>query len=237
MKQLGTGNFLYSGDYDDMRVLRNAYTPNGQGGGDEYSWKQFVSPYVKNTELMKDGVNSIARYPDFHSDPAMRAIFGWSTLELPASLRFARCYNLANIWDEQWFVDGRAASLTSFSEPAKVYALIETKAVWSDIGTYYGWFEDVDSDTTWMGAAAPRTGTRWIWSSDKWDGKAFVAAYWDGHAKRQSHAAACGSNFMTKPDGSGEYDNFNMGNTAKQRVLGGDTWMNSYCSTLPARFR
>ena len=237
MKQLATANFLYSGDYDDQRVLRNAFTPAPSGGGDEYNWKQFVSPYMKNTDLMRDPVNTVARYLDFHSDPALRAVFGWNTLNLPNNMRFVRGYNLANIWDSSNFVDGRAVSLTSFEQPANVYAVIESKVVWADIGTYYPWIQNVDSDTSWMGAAAPVTGTQWIWSSDKWSGKAFNAAYWDGHAKRQSHSAACGSNFMTKPDGSSEFDNFNMGDAAKQRVNGGDAWMNSYCSTLPTQFR
>jgi prepilin-type N-terminal cleavage/methylation domain-containing protein len=237
MKQLATGNFMYAADYDDSRVIRNSFISYPGGGGDEYSWKQLVAPYVKNTELLRDPMNSIAKFPDFHSDPAMRAIFGWTTLNLPANLRFARGYNLANIWGSSWFADGQAISLTSFSEPAKVYAIIESKAVWSDIGTYYPWIENVDSDTSWMGAAAPVTGTRWIWSSDKWDGKAFTAAYWDGHAKRMSHSRACGTNFMTFPDGSGQFDEFNMGQAAKDGVLSGGTWMNSYCATLPDRFK
>jgi prepilin-type N-terminal cleavage/methylation domain-containing protein len=238
MKQLATGNFLYAGDFDDNRVLRNSYVAASGGGGDEWSWKQLMVSYVKNTSLYQDPVNSVARFPDFHSDPAMRAVFGWNTTTtLPANMRFNRGYNLANIWSNGWFADGQAVSLTSFSEPAKVYAIIESKVVWSDIGTYYPWIEDVDSDTSWLGGAAPKTGTKWMWSSDKWDGKAFTAAYWDGHAKRMSHSQACGTNFMTQPDGSGQFDNFNMGDAAKQRVNNGDTWMNSYCSTLPQRFR
>lgn len=237
MKQLGTGNFLYAADYDDNRVLRNSFVSNGSGGGDEWNWKQLVSPYVKNTDLFTDPVNAIARFPDFHSDPAMRALFGWSTLNLPQNLRFKRGYNIANIWDASGFADGRAVSLTSFSEPAKVYAIVESKVVWADIGTYYPWIQNVDSDTTWMGAAAPVTGTQWIWSSDKWSGKAFVAAYWDGHAKRMAHSAACGRNFMTQPAGASTFDEWNMGDAARQQVLGGATWMNSYCSTLPNQFK
>jgi prepilin-type N-terminal cleavage/methylation domain-containing protein len=238
MKQIGTANFIYSGDFDDMRVIRNSFVAASGGGGDEWSWKQLIAPYMKSTGLMKDTVNPIAQFLDFHSDPAMRAVFGWNTLELPQNLRFNRGYNLANIWASNWFADGQAVPLTSFDEPANVYAIIESKAVWSDIGTYYGWIENVDSDTSWMGAAAPSTGTRWIWSSEKWSGKAFVAAYWDGHAKRQSHSAACGKNFMSQPDGATTFDNFNMGNNAKV-AAGGDptSWMNSYCYSLPTQFR
>lgn len=237
MKQLATGNFLYSGDNDDNRVIRNSFVGAPTGGGDEFSWKQLISPYVKTTGLFSDPVNSIARFSDFHSDPAMRAFFGWNTPNLPANLRFNRGYNLANIWGASWFADGSAISLTSFAEPARVFAIVESKAVWSDIGTYYGWFQDVDGDTSWLGAAAPRTGTQWIWSSDKWGGKAQVVAYWDGHAKRITHSESCGRNFTTFAPGSPEFDNWNMGDTARQRVASGDTWMNSYCSTLPAQFR
>lgn len=236
MKQLATGNFLYSGDYDDMRVLRNSFVASAPNG-DEWSWKQLVAPYVKNTGILADPVNAIARFPDFHSDPAMRALFNWNTLNLPQNLRFKRGYNIANVWDASGFVDGKALSLTSFENPARVYAIVESKAVWSDIGTYYPWIQNVDSDTTWMGGAAPVTGTQWIWSSDKWGGKAFVAAYWDGHAKRMAHSAQCGKNFMTQPDGSAEFDEWNMGNAAKVAVTGGATWMNSYCSTLPNQFK
>jgi hypothetical protein len=179
----------------------------------------------------------VAKFLDFHSDPAIRTLLGWKTKNLPESMKTNRGYNLANIWDSTGFTDGRAVSLTSFSQPANVFAVVESKAIWSDIGTYYGWVENVDDDTSWLGTANQSTGTRWIWSSDKWDGKAMVVAFWDGHAARVAHSRACGTNFMTKPDGSDEFDNFNMGSAAKQKVQSGDTWMNSYCSTLPARFR
>ncbi len=237
MKQLGTGNFLYSGDNDDVRVLPKAFVNDPAGGGDEYSWKQLISPYVKSTALFSDPVNPIAKFPDFHSDPAMRAVFGWKTTNLPATMRFNRGYNLANIWGSSWFADNNAVSLTSFSEPANVYSLIESKSVWPEIGTYAGWIENVDSDYGWFGPAAPVTGTKWMWSSEKWDGKAFTAAYWDGHAKRQSHSRACATNFMSQPDGSSSFDNFNMGDPAKKAVQNGDTWMNTYCSSMPAKFR
>jgi prepilin-type N-terminal cleavage/methylation domain-containing protein len=233
MKQLGLANFLYSGDNDDNRVLRNVFTD-----GDEYSWKQLVAPYVKNTGLYRDPVNSIARFPDFHSDPVMRAVFGWRTLELPQSQRFNRGYVLANIWGASWFADAQAIALTSFSEPANVFAVVEHKAVWSDMGTYWSWGEDVDADFSWLGPAAPVTGTRWNWGSDKWNNKGFVAAFWDGHAKRMTHSQHCGRNFMTLPEGSGEFDNWNMGINAKT-AAGNDpnSWMNSYCNTLPTQFR
>ncbi|MBC8064121.1 MAG: prepilin-type N-terminal cleavage/methylation domain-containing protein [Chlorobia bacterium] len=236
MKQLAIGNHIYSADYDDMRVIRNSFV-SAAPNGDEYSWKQLIAPYVKNTDMLADPVNAIAKFPDFHSDPAMRALFGWNTLNLPNNLKFKRGYNLANIWGASWFADGSALSLTSFESPATVYAIVESKVVWSDIGTYYPWIQNVDSDTSWMGGAAPVTGTQWIWSSDKWSGKAFVAAYWDGHAKRMAHSAHCGKNFMNQPNGSSTYDEWNMGDAAKQRVLSGDTWMNSYCSTLPNQFK
>ncbi|MDX2064500.1 MAG: prepilin-type N-terminal cleavage/methylation domain-containing protein [Fimbriimonadaceae bacterium] len=232
MKQLATANFLYAGDFDDNRVIRNAFT-----NGDEYSWKQLVAPYIKNTALFTDPVNSIARFPDFHSDPALRAVLGWATLNLPENLRFRRGYVLANVWGSNWFADGQAISLTSFSEPARVFAVVEHKAVWSDMGTYWAWGENVDADFSWL-PVPPVTGTRWNWGSDKWENKGFVAAYWDGHAKRMTHSETCGRNFMTLPDNSAEFDNWNMGVNAKQ-AAGSDpaSWMNSYCNTLPARFR
>jgi prepilin-type N-terminal cleavage/methylation domain-containing protein len=233
MKQLGTANFLYSGDYDDNRVIRNAFT-----NGDEFNWKQLIAPYVKNTQLFTDPVNTISKYPDFHSDPALRAVFGWSTLNLPENLRFRRGYVLANIWGSSWFADGQAISLTSFSEPANVFAIVEHKAVWSDMGTYWAWGENVDADFSWL-PVPPVTGTRWNWGSEKWGNKAFVAAYWDGHAKRMTHSESCGRNFINQPVGSPNFDNWNMGENARA-AAGGDganSWMNSYCNTLPAQFR
>lgn len=233
MKQIGTGNFLYSSDFDDMRVIRNSFVD-----GDEFSWKQMIAPYVKNTALFTDPVNPIAKYPDFHSDPALRAVFGWKTLNLPANMRFNRGYVLANIWGPTWYADGSAVSLTSFSEPANVFAVVEHKAVWSDMGTYWAWSEDVDSEFSWL-PVPPVTGTKWNWGSGKWDNKGFVAAYWDGHAKRMTHSESCGKNFINKPANDTTYDNWNMGPEARTAAGsdGANSWMNSYCRTLPARFR
>ncbi len=46
MKQIGTGMLLYSGDYDDVRVLRR-YNP----AGDQISWRLTTAPYIKNTDI------------------------------------------------------------------------------------------------------------------------------------------------------------------------------------------
>jgi prepilin-type N-terminal cleavage/methylation domain-containing protein len=232
MKQLGTGAMIYSGDNDDTRVLRNRFDaapPNG----DEYSWKQIIQPYVKNTAMYQDTMNSIAKFPDFHSDPAMRAVFNWNTLNLPENLRFKRGYNLANFFVNGSFADNKGISLTSFDQPAKMFNIVESKVVWPDIGPYYGWIEDVDTDTTWMGAAAPKTGTRWIINSDKWAGKAMVAAFQDGHAKRISYSAICGESFMNKPNGSTDVDYWGLSANEKANY----SWANSYCNNIPAQFR
>ncbi len=231
VKNLNTGQLIYAGDADDIRVPRRIALTDATGT-DEYNWKQLIAPYVKNTDIYRDPTNAISRFLDNQSDPALRAFWGWKTVNLPANLRFPRGYNLANGFVNGAFIDDKATSMTSFDQPAKQLNIVESKVVWPEIGPYYGWGPDVDSDTSWMGASAPKTGTQGLWSSDKFGDKAMVAGFIDGHAKRLAYSAICGASFMRMPAGSTDVDYWGL-SSAQQA---GYSWADSECP-VPAKYR
>jgi prepilin-type N-terminal cleavage/methylation domain-containing protein len=234
IKQLMTGMLLYSSDADDVRVVRNRqdFTPGGPVTN-EYNWRQLVQPYVKNQDIFKDSVNPASKFSDAHSDPALRAFYGWNPVEVPANMRFTRGYAIANVFVSGSFADNKGISMTSFSEPADTMAIGENKTYSADMGPYQGWIEDVDSDTAWLGAANPKTGLKWLWGGNKWDNKAMAVAFQDGHAKRLSFSAICGDSFMKKADGSSDTDYWGLSAAEKS----GYSWADTMCVQLPARFR
>ena len=215
VKQLATGHLIYTGDNDDTRVPRVRQDLSATGAVlDEFNWKQLIQPYVKNSDMYRDPTNQISKFLDFHSDPVTRAFFGWQTINVPANLRFGRGYTIANGWVNGGFMEGKGISMTAFEQPAKQFMIVESKTLGGDIGPYTGWGSapnySVDDDTSWLGAAAPKTGTRYMWSADKYGDKAFVAAHMDGHAQRMAYGKMCGDSFTRKPAGSTDPDFWGM---------------------------
>lgn len=226
MKQIGLGMLMYSGDYDDLRVLRR-YNP----AGDQISWRLTIAPYIKNREIYKDLVNPAGRYPDLESDPIARAYFGWPALA--ENQKFSRGYAWANIFVGGSFADNRAISMTSFDNPADLFNIVESKEAWEDMGPYLNWVENVDSNVSWIAGGAINTGLRWNWGGDKWSNKAMVVAFADGHAKRVSFSGACGKSFMRQPVGGTEPDHWGL--TPAQQTT--HAWADSWCTSLPTQFR
>ncbi|MFQ3586822.1 MAG: prepilin-type N-terminal cleavage/methylation domain-containing protein [Fimbriimonadaceae bacterium] len=237
IKQISLGALIYSADYDDTKVPRGRQDIIRDANGNflrvdnEFSWKQMTQPYVKNVDLYRDGVNPAARFRDIHSDPAVRAFFGWNPVNLPANLTFNRGYAIANVF-QGGFVDNRGVSMTAFNEPAKTLAFLESKAYFPDMGPYIGWVENVDSMHTWL-PTPPNTGLRWVWGGEKWSNKATVAGFMDGHAKRLTWSQMCAESFMNKAPGSTDTDFWGL-SAAEQT---GFAWANTMCNELPPQFR
>ena len=224
MKQVGLGMLMYSADYDDVRALRR-YNP----AGNQISWRLAIAPYIKSQDLYKDSVNPAAKFPDLESDPVARAFFGWPPLQ--ATEKFPRGYAWANVFINGRFADSNQVSMTSFSDPAGMFNIVESKEAWEDMGPYLAWVENVDSSTSWIPGIV--TGLRWNWGSDKWSNKAMVATYMDGHAKRIGFSAACGRSFMRMAPGSVDVDHWGL-SAAEQA---GFSWADTWCTTLPVAFR
>ncbi len=224
MKQISLGMLMYSGDADDMRVQRR-YQP----AGDQISWREVTAPYIKSQDIYKDTVNPAAKYPDLESDPVARAFFGWPALN--DSLKFLRGYAWANVWTGSQFADQNDVSMTVFDSPAGLFNVVESKEAWEDMGPYLSWVQDVDSETSWIPGIT--TNLQWNWGGNKWDNKAMVVAFMDGHAKRVTFSGACGNSFMKKPLTSTASDYWGL--TAAQQA--GYSWADTWCTTLPAKFR
>jgi prepilin-type N-terminal cleavage/methylation domain-containing protein len=233
VKQLSLGYLMYSADYDDMMVLavRQDYAPSGPVTN-EYSWKQLIAPYVKNQDMYKDSVNPAAKFRDVHSDPATRAFNNWTPVNVESNLVFNRGYMRANIF-VGGFVDYKAVSQTSIPDVAKVMNIVEGKILNSIIGPYLPWIDNVDADTSWMGAANPTTGLRWNWGGEKWGNKAMAVGFHDGHAKRLSFSAICGASFMKMAPTATGVDHWGL--SASEQA--GWSWADTMCTTLPNQFK
>lgn len=224
LKQVGLGMLMYSTDYDDIRVLRRI-NPTGN----QISWRLSIAPYVKSQGLYKDSANPASKFLDLESDPVARAFFGWPPLA--ENEKFTRGYAWANVFINGRFADSNPVSMTSFSDPAGIFNVVESKEAWEDMGPYLAWVEDVDSSTSWIPGIV--TGLRWNWGGEKWSNKAMAVAYMDGHAKRIGFSASCGRSFMKLAPGSTDVDNWGLSAGEQTNFSWADTW----CTTLPPAFR
>lgn len=223
-KQIGTAMLLYSGDVDDMRVLRR-YQPTGN----QISWRLTIAPYMKSVDIYKDSMNPASRYPDLESDPIARAFFGWPAL--PKDQAFPRGYAWANVFISGHFADDNPVSYSGFEDVSNIFNVVESKEAWEDMGPYLAWVQDVDSNVAWI--PGMHTGLEWNWGGDKWGNKAMVVNYMDSHSKRIAFSAACGRSFMRMPANSTGVDNWGLG--AAQQA--GYAWANTWCDTLPVQFQ
>ena len=224
LKQVGLGMMMYSTDWDDVRVLRRI-----NPAGNQISWRLTIAPYIKSQDLYKDSVNPASRFLDLESDPVARAFFGWPPL-LPTE-KFPRGYAWANVFIDGRFADSNQVSMTSFSDPAGMFNIVESKEAWEDMGPYLNWVENVDSSTSWIPGIV--TELKWNWGGEKWSNKAMVVNYMDGHAKRIAFSASCGRSFMRMAPGSTEVDNWGL--SAAQQTT--HSWADAWCTSLPTQFR
>lgn len=222
MKQIGTAFWMYQTDYDDKFSPRRTRIGAPVGPG-ELSWKQMMFPYIKSRDIFRDPINPAAKYPDDCSDPGVRA--GWGDIVIGEILPRGYSY-----YDQAWFVnqDWNSASYspTQIEEPANCIALMESKRIWVDAGPWLDWNRNEPD---------PALGTigtlGYPWGGKKWEEKAMVAVYVDGHAKRAAHTRICGRN-----------DELNQWNYVRNRLpagygLGNLSWMDTYCQTIPTALR
>jgi len=237
VKQNSLGMIMYAGDSDDMNVPAvrqdNQYSSSGAyiSTLNESSWKALTVPYVKSVDLYRDSANSASKFLDYHSDPAARAFWGWTPTTPPKNETFVRGYYIANIWIGSGFMDYHSFSSTILASPATTFNIVEGKKYGEMIGPFESWQQNVDANSD---NPKPSTGLQWNLSSDKWSNKAMVVGFHDGHAKRAAYSQTCGTDYMSKPNGSTDVDNWNLDASLKA----GWSWIHDGgCGTLPQQFR
>jgi len=240
VKQLETGNQLYYADADDNRMGRQSVDDSAC-----MSWKQSSEQYRKSADLFRDTVNPAAKFFDGFSDPAVRTVIcPSSSAPLGTLKQYARGYYWNNIFGSRGgggYWDNGGLNLSSVGFPAEVGDIVEAKEEFTDYGPFLTWTQDVDSETSWLGSAAPKTGLQWNGSNGKYGEKGMNVAYLDGHAKRATFSSICGFYNRANPDQS---------DTKKQTIWNfsiddinatGQTWMvgavEQYCQSLPTQFR
>ncbi len=107
MKQIGTATMMYVTDFDDVYYLRRVAGRGPTNLPGDFSWKQLLYPYTKNTQIFTDTLNTAAKYLDDTSDPVLRASWGSNVIGLPDARGYA-------FFDAPWlFAKSWGASSTS----------------------------------------------------------------------------------------------------------------------------
>lgn len=250
MKQIGLGNQMYYNDYDDTRMGRQSADPSLCA-----SWKQISDSYRKSTDIFTDSVNTASKYYDGFSDPAVRAgLCSSTTSPLNGLKQFRRGYYFNNIFGARAggaYWDAPGLSLSSVSQVATTGDIVEGKEAFTDIGPFLDWGQDVDSETSWLGSAAPVTGLQWNATNGKYGEKGETVAYLDGHAKKVNYTSLCGG-WMSNV-GAGYPGDTNplpvvtdpnyitFWNFSQNDFTGGNSWMvgatAQFCTSIPPQFR
>jgi prepilin-type N-terminal cleavage/methylation domain-containing protein len=227
MKQIGTAWWIYQSDFDDMFSPRRVRGAGPTGLPGELSWKQLLMPYIKNTQIFTDPVNPAAKYFDDTSDPAIRAAWGSNVIG-PQTRRGYAYYDMPFLANQSW--DTSAYSPTVLENPANTIAILENKWPWVDAGPWLEWF-DTNLHPDWNEPDGVPKALGWSWGGKKWDEKAMVIVFVDGHAKRTPHRATCSF---------GRDDELNMWNYVRSKLVGGYGfasdlgWLDTYCRTIPS---
>ncbi|MBL8048309.1 MAG: prepilin-type N-terminal cleavage/methylation domain-containing protein [Chthonomonas sp.] len=220
MKQVGTAWFLYNSDNDDQFSPRRIAASSAAGNG-ELSWKQIIFPYVKSIDVFQDKVNPAAKYPDDTSDTGYRASLGQVVVG-PRMARGYAYYDMAFLVNSDF--NSRNYSPSQVENPADVITIFEHKRAWVDGGPWLNWNLN-EIDPILGGRIGNRFG--YPWGGKKWEEKAMIVSYVDGHVKRATTGSICG-----RPDSLNQW-NYIKNNLATD-ALGDITWMDTYCSTRPA---
>lgn len=232
-KQIGTAQQIYLADYDDTMPIRRfclQTTPRTV-----YSWKQAMHPYMKNKDIWTDPVNPSGKILDDTSDPAVLAFYGNmlpATSGLPQTARGYAMNNIGFYTNGQWDINECAIgnhnsySATKIEEPASVAVILEHKRVWVDTGSYESWTK------TYPDPDGVQRGSGWSFGGGKWSEKAMTLVYMDNHSKRTAHSAVCGT----------PADQLNIFNWRRSQLTnmapGGDmSWLNTYCTSMPAEVK
>ena len=239
VKQISLAYLMYANDADDNKAPPVVQDLVAGVVVDEHSWKETTAPYVKNVQLFQDTQNILRTVPDLHSDPAARAAFGWTPVNIPANITFAVSYQAVNIQlpgQPGNFVNYNSFSMTSLPSPATTGIVMETHMPDADDGPYLGWKQYLASDFYAPGINLPTPFVgKWNQSGDAYGDKAMNAAFFDGHAKRLTYGARDCTAYNEAPTSS--VTDFWDISGADLNTGGGYGWEATNCTTLPAAFK
>lgn len=234
MNQIGKAAFMYASDYDDTFAPRRTQTttPSTPRGRTIASWKQLQHPYVKSAQVWIDPANPAAKFLDDTSDPIVNAQDNWDMIEP----RLNRGYAVNNMFWLTGNWGGNGVNGSQFDDVAGTIYMMETKSVWVDYGVYMpfctattnpeGHCNDPSSEAWWPGVPRVWPGGGPNWGGKKWDDKAFVAAFVDGHTKRTSFSAACNRGNDKTMWG------YERSKLASGYFAGGLEWLETLCNTV-----
>jgi hypothetical protein len=196
-----------------------------------FSWKQQSEPYRKSVDIFRDPLNPANKYLDGFSDPAVRSVICGSATGVAGTdyKQYQRDYYWNNAYMGGWDNGG---SMSTVQEPAGVGDIVEGKGLFTDAGPFDSWVQDVDSNTSWLGGAAPKTGLQWNNTANKYGEKGENVAFMDGHAKRQTFSANC--KVFNNPSDTTSYNIWNFTNAQFPVKTDGP---NQYCNSMPTQFR
>ncbi|CAN5609314.1 hypothetical protein BH11ARM2_BH11ARM2_19650 [soil metagenome] len=175
VKQIALGGIMYSSDSDDVIVVTEF-----NGYGKYMAWPILVQPYVKNTDLMWDPArgkpSSVSTAGPWDDRP--RIDWGWQTHMAINRYAYASGYNVDR-------------TQTSFPSVAERIAWIYSERQSSDRTLSQHWFDGVRCSCPSL-ASTPSNGGEDDYNSCgraavKSHGDGMIAAYADGHAKKQNY--------------------------------------------------
>lgn len=234
MNQIGKAAMMYASDYDDSYAPRRTQTitPSTPRGRTIASWKQLQHPYVKSAQVWSDPANPASKFPDDTSDPIVNAIDNWDMIEP----RLNRGYAVNNMFWLTGDWGGNGVNGSMFDDVAGTIYMMETKSVWVDYGVYIpfcnattnpeGHCNDPSSEAWWPGVPRVWPGGGPNWGGKKWEDKAFVAAFVDGHTKRTSFSQACNRG------GDKTMWGYERSKLANGYFAGGLGWLETLCDTV-----
>ena len=241
IKQIALGNQMYYNDNDDTRMGRQTIDASVC-----MSWKQSSESYRKSSDLFRDTVNNAAKYLDGFSDPAIRAVLCPTTsANLTGLKQYARGYYWNNVFGARGgggLFDNGGLSLSTIKAPAEVGDVVEGKGVFTDMGPFQSWDQNLDAETSWLGSGAPVTGLQWNNTNGKYGEKAGNVGFFDGHAKKVAFSAEC-AGFVAPGDSAGTIIDPNketIWNFSANDITGagyGLGGVSQYCSSMPTQFR
>lgn len=233
VKQLALSTLMYASDSDDNRPPRVVQDIVGAAVVDEHSWKELVAPYVKSVQMFQDSQNVGRVYPDYHSDPVVRAGFAWTPVTLPSNLNFAVSYHLVNTSTDQQFgfANGSAVPFTSYPNPSTVGLITEGHTGDADLGPYQAWAQLKSTDWAFGSTPSALVG-QWNLGGNAYSNKASNAAFSDGHAKRIPYSVRDCTAYNAGATGT-TTDFWN--NTGAN--VAANSWEATNCTTLPAALK
>jgi len=225
MKQLGTANALYQGDYDDKLVKEYFGFPDNCAWGTPaqtdiyYSWHYAFQPYQKNTELLRDTTNP------FSGTGYDKYTTGYNNTVTP-SKRIAMSSNFAVNNALVGFANGQCAgpytpngldSMDAVEDQSGTILMVANRSIYNDLKWHWGAYGFPGgvanaADTSWCltsnpdgsgSVTCPAAGNGPLHAV----GKQVTFVWGDSHAKAKAYAQTLRGSDANNDDWSSKLSN------------------------------